>query len=153
MTNTILSFSMHGNWHASMLPATRSHFSHDINIMNENSIFSITFSFSHHFIPQEVTELSFNRILHNMIHIIYNFIYYPNSAIRVYTTVVFNTMKNNAWSRFLSAGNFIYRNAFIINTNRANAKFNTSHTILAVKFKEDYMLRPEGGRGVKNALF
>ena len=123
MTNTILSFSMHGNWHASMLvdernenallvtsswlPAARSHFSHDINIMNENSIFSITFSFSHHFIPQEVTELPFNRILHNMIHIISNFIYYPKSAIRVYTTVVFNTMKINAWSRFLSAGNFI----------------------------------------------
>ena len=49
-------------------------------------------------------------------------------------------MKNNAWSRFLSAGNFIYRNAFIFNTNRANSKFYTSHTILAVKLKEDYML-------------
>ena len=75
-----------------------------------------------------------------MIHIISNFIYYPNSAIRVYTTVVFNTMKINAWSRFLSPSNFIYRNAFIIKTNRANSKFNTSHTILAVKLKEDYML-------------
>ena len=63
MTNTILSFSMHGNWHASMLPATRSNFSHDINIMNENFIFSITFSFSHHFIP---CSSSFSNILNRI---------------------------------------------------------------------------------------
>ena len=63
MTNTILSFSMHCNWHASILPATRSNFSHDINIMNENSILSITFSFSHHFIP---CSSSFSNILNRI---------------------------------------------------------------------------------------
>ena len=41
MTNTILSFPMHGNWHASVLPATRSNFFHD-NIMNENYILFYT---------------------------------------------------------------------------------------------------------------
>ena len=54
---------MHGNWHASMLPATRSNFSHDINIMKENSIFSITFSFSHYFIP---CSSSFSNILNRI---------------------------------------------------------------------------------------
>ena len=62
MTNTILSFPMHGNRHASVLPATRSNFSHDNN-MNENSIFSITFSFSHHFIT---CSSSFSNILNRI---------------------------------------------------------------------------------------
>ena len=46
-----------------MLPSTRSNLSHDINIMNENSIFSITFSFSHHFIP---CSSSFSNILNRI---------------------------------------------------------------------------------------
>ena len=41
----------------------RSNFSHDFNIMNENSIFSITFSFSHHFM---LCSSSFSNILNRI---------------------------------------------------------------------------------------